>query len=81
MVADLRDGRVRRGHRLDLRGGQLELEALVARETIEDLGRLRRQVEIGGREQHQLLLDAEGQFVGPVEGAGDLGSARHHRFI
>src|SRR6185295_11432718 len=70
-----RGGRVRdragRGHgQLELRRRELELRALVGR-RLDDLGGTREQVERLGVEQHQLLLQPQGQRLGSVEGGAE----------
>ena len=59
-----RDARGRSRDDLDLRCGQLELEARIAVQPAEQLRRARREIERLGVEHHQLLLEADEQRLG-----------------
>ncbi len=74
----LADGRARTAQDLDLRGGQLELEPLVA--GPDRLQRLRpggREVQRLGVEQHQLLLEPDGHRALALERRAQVGGGDH----
>ena len=73
LLARGRHRRMRRGDDLELRGRHLELEARVAAEPGDHLGGVRREVERLAVEQHQLLLEADGDRAGLVERGPQLG--------
>ncbi len=66
-------GSVRLGHDLELGGRHLELEACVAAERADHLGRPRREIERAGVEQHQLLLEPHRPVLRSVERGPQVG--------
>ena len=62
-----RDAGTRRRDDLQLRRGELQLEARIAADALDHLPRVRAQVERLGVEQEELLLDADAERVGRVE--------------